>query len=116
MKTEVWTKVYAPFILGGSPHKIVKCVMDLEKPQHLGRGYTGYVIKSPKGRIFIAESSSGAFVGGDIEEVRKEILNGDEMTMREQIRDSHITRRDNAEIMSEERFWELVDWRKSVDG
>ena len=72
----VFTKVRVGSIwsLGGTPQtKLIATQLEVEGPYDLGKGYSGFIAKSPKGETFVVDRSTGGFVGGSLEAVRKDV-------------------------------------------
>lgn len=107
MKKLVWTEGYRPFILGGDCNAPVGIYIEVGEKIPVGRGYFVYVVVNPKtGRTHCAESRSGAFVGDSVEMVRKDIMEGDEAAMKEQVKTA-IARRAKVNSMKEDEFWQM---------
>ena len=102
----VWTEAYRPFILGGDVHApIATEIEDIGEPFDLGGGYFGHLFQNPNtGDLFVAESTSGAFVGPCPQQVKQDIAEGDPGFMATQVADG-IERRKKAAILPEEEFW-----------
>lgn len=103
---KVWTLKHNPFALGMS-YKPVGCYVEANGPFDLGEGYKGYLVVSPKGKTFVAEALSGAFVGPSIEAVRKDIETGDLELMKRQVEDA-IQQSKAVETIPAEEFWSLL--------
>jgi hypothetical protein len=62
MKAEVFTYITTPFAFG-SKGFYAKATIEAEALVDLGKGFEGYVFKTPDGVYRVAEAKSGAFVG-----------------------------------------------------
>jgi len=103
----VYTMKYEPFIMGGSVWQPVAAIVDYEGEYDLGKGYKGYLIVSPDGKTFVAESESGAFVGPSIQEVRNDIAKCKDLEfMKKQVKNGKTQSKQAREISAEE-FWKL---------
>ena len=103
----VYTIGYFPFTMGGSVERPIKCDMEGWGPYPLGGEYQGYIVVGPNGKQFVAESETGAFVGGTLAEVRADIKAGDPEIMKEQIEKAREQAR-TAEIVQPDQFWKLL--------
>jgi hypothetical protein len=105
-KITIWSIGYFPFTMGGKVHRPIKTEIEINDNQifDLGKGKKGYLIISPKGKTYVAESETGAFVGSTIEDVRKDILEGDKKVMNKQIKEAKEQVR-MAEKFEPEEFW-----------
>lgn len=107
MKRLIWTKGYRPWIMGGDVHGDVGAEIDCLMVD-LGKGFTGLLCLTPKGTTVIAEASSGAIVGRDLESVRHDIEIGEQNIMEKQVADA-LQRLKRVEPMSEEDFWAMYE-------
>lgn len=85
----IWTIGYFPWILGGDVKPNVMADVEVDGPHDLGKGYIGYRAASPSGKTYIAESETGAIIGGSLSMVRADIADADEEVMRKQIANAH---------------------------
>lgn len=107
MKIKVFTLAYQPFRLGGDLHTPISCEVEVTGPYKLGLGYEGYLVTAPNGSTFVAESTTGAFVGPTIREVRQDIEAGDPKLMKAQVKSAKgLAAR--AEPTSANRFWSML--------
>jgi hypothetical protein len=107
-KVRVYTLRYEPFIMGGSVWQPVAANVEWEGEYDLGKGYRGYLIISPNGKTFVAESQSGAFVGPSIQQVREDIAESEDIDfMKKQVEDAKIQSKQATEIPADE-FWRLL--------
>lgn len=105
---EVCTYGYFPFTMGGEVWRPIKCDVPITGgPFDLGSGYEGYLITSPNGTTFVAESITGMFVGSTIEEVRNDISCADYKVMKIQIEDAKKDFAKSTAIPVEE-FWRML--------
>jgi len=82
---KVFTIAYTPFVMGGSVWQPVCCEVKVDGPYDIGDGFQGFIVTAPNGKTFIAEATSGAFVGPDLKSVRKDIKIGDKALMSKQV-------------------------------
>ena len=101
---KVFTMEYVPFVMGGNVWQPMCCEVEADGPHDLGDGYKGYVITAPNGKTFIAEETSGAFVGPDLKAVREDIETGDKSIMADQVADAVIQMK-KAKERSQDHFW-----------
>lgn len=106
----VWTESYRPFVMGGKTH--VPIGTELTKKQlgrkcKLGKGFFGYVVSSPvTGNTHVIESTTGAFVGTNLAEVRAAIAECTDIEiMKVQIAEG-LERKLKVELMKPKEFWE----------
>jgi len=107
MKQKVWMPNYRPFILGGDCRAPIVVEIDVAGEYDLGLGYSGWLIISPNGKTFVAESETGAIVGNTITEVRQDIATADPEIIRKQIENAKITV-SKAYIGTIEEFWKIL--------
>jgi hypothetical protein len=112
----VWTEGYSPFILGGECHHPVGVEVEPGEKHDIGGGYYGYVITNPiNGDTFVAESTTGAFVGPDLPAVRDDIQScidqGCPEVMEQQVADA-AERRKKVRVEKSDRFWARFKKRK----
>ena len=108
-KVRVYTLRYEPFILGGSVWQPVSANVEWHGEYDLGKGFRGYLIVSPNGKTFVAESESGAFVGPSIQQVREDIAESENLDlMKKQVEDAKKQSKQAKEIPAEE-FWKLLE-------
>ncbi len=75
-----------PFVLGGRHNwHPVGTRVPTTGPFPMGRGYQGLLVTAPNGKTFVAEASSGAFVGSDLIGVATDIHVGDPAVMKRQV-------------------------------
>ena len=84
----IWTRGYRPFVMGGSVHYDLGCKTTCEGPFDVGRGYSAWMATAPNGNKFVAEATTGAIVGGSLEQVREDIKTGDPELMKKQMADA----------------------------
>lgn len=106
-KVKVFTRDYRPFILGGDVHQPMAAEIAASGPYALGKGFSGYLIKSPKGKTFIAEATTGALVGPTLEEVRADIKAGKKSVMTKQVEQARELAA-RARTVSANEFWERL--------
>lgn len=107
-----WTYFYRPFTMGGKVHRAEGFRFD---PNHytkhnIGEGYFAYVLTSPKGKTIVVESTSGAIVGHNLEEVEADIcaaaLLNQQDVMHKQV---EAARTEVVIAISEEEFWRVYE-------
>ncbi|HBI38192.1 MAG TPA: hypothetical protein DDY71_11155 [Spirochaetia bacterium] len=108
---KIWKMGYFPFTMGGNLYRPIATEFPDEKlgiSYDLGLGFEGYLIVDSKNRTFVVEKISGAIVGSTIEEVRKDIVDANDLVeMQDQVIESTKIR-DNAELMSFDDFWKGI--------
>ncbi len=104
---KVWTWGYFPFTIGGRCNREIATMVQARGPYDLGLGYKGYIAKSPNGRTYIAEATTGAFIGSTLVEVRDDIATGDREIMKRQVADSAKSVA-NAQVLKSDDFWKLL--------
>ncbi len=105
-KIKVWTLGYSPFIMGGNVNAPIMAEVEALGPFDLGKGYSGYLVTSPTGKTFVAESETGAFVGPDIESVRADVRDADPKVMWEQVEEAKKLLVD-VRYLSPKEFWSM---------
>jgi hypothetical protein len=103
----VWTLMRdGPFVLGGNrtyrPHGCY--ATPTSGPHDLGCEFEGYVITAPDGVTYIAEASSGAFVGPNLDTVRADITEGGIDLMLQQVNKARRDREIAVDLTPED-FW-----------
>ena len=102
---DVWTAAYTPFIMGGDVNAPILTTVPAAGPFDLGRGFKGYLVTAPSGKTFVAEATTGAFVGPTIESVKKDIAKcTDIMLMKMQVSEAAELKK-KARRVAPERFW-----------
>lgn len=104
----IMTRAYRPFVMGGSVRYNVKTTVEGDGPHDIGRGYQGYVIKTPKGGTRVAEATTGALIAPSLKEVREDIKQGDPVIMEKQIKEAAQAAK-NANMLTPEEFWVLYE-------
>jgi len=104
MKLTIWTACYSPWIMGGDVNAPIATEVEVGKPISLGKGIKAYVIDAPNGDTYIAEASTGAFVGDDLGQVRKDVEEAEPAVMKLQIAQAKEQFK-NARHLTEEDFW-----------
>ena len=104
----IWTEGYWPWIMGGDVNAPLGMEVDGGEPISLGDGIQVHEIKLPDGRTAIAEASTGAIVGVNLQTVRDDVAKADPAFMRQQIsaakqRAQKVQRLEVAEFL---RIWE----------
>ena len=108
MKLTVWTRAYRPFLMGGNVHAPISTELEVDEPVDLGNGVQGHLLTSPGGTTIVAEASTGAFVGPDIETVKKNIADAEPEVLEQQLEAARELFK-TADPVTEEEFWRLYD-------
>lgn len=108
MKADVWITNYRPFILGGDVHASIVCGVEVLGPFDLGKGYQGWLLATPGGKTFVAETETGAIVGGSLDGVRADVAAADEAVMKRQIENAKKMRQ-RAYRGNQEEFWKRLE-------
>jgi len=103
----VWHRTYQPFIMGGNVHSTISALLECVGPYDLGKGFTGWLTTAPNGRTFVSENRSHGTVGETIEQVRKDVAEGDAEVMRVQIIE-HSQEGKDIKPSTPEQFWEAL--------
>ena len=103
---KAWTYVYSPFRMGGDTWHPTGFEFESNERIELGKGFYGYVLKSPNGKTIVVEEKSGAIVGDSLERVKADIENGDIEIMKQQVKQACDV---NVKIIDEEDFWKIYD-------
>ena len=111
----VFTLGYRPFIMGGSCWYPMGLETKVGKKHKLGKGYNGYLITAPNGKTFVAEATTGAFVGPSIEAVKKDIKEGDKKVMIQQVEDAKKMV-PKIEVIESEEFWKRLKCLVGTEG
>jgi hypothetical protein len=108
---KVFTLGYFPFTMGGNVWQPICCEVEADGPHDIGKGYKGYVITAPNGKTFIAEATTGAFVGPDLKTVKEDITLGEESVMVEQVAKA-MEQSKQAKEMTPDKFWGMLKYKK----
>lgn len=81
----IWTEGYRPWIMGGDVHAPLGVEMDGGEPIAVGHDIMVHEIKFSDGRTAIAEATTGAIVGDDLQTVRDDVSAADPAVMRQQV-------------------------------
>lgn len=104
MKLKIWTEAYSPFIMGGDVNAPIATEVEVGEPVVLAEGISVYLITSPTGSTYVAEATTGAFVGTSMEQVRADVEDADPAVMKQQL-EAASERVKKAEMLEPERFW-----------
>jgi len=110
MKLKVWTRAYRPFIMGGDINAPIATKVKVGDPVCLGHNIKIYVVTSPTGHIHIAESTTGGFVGIDLEQVKSDIAAADPEVIKSQLVEAAQEVK-KAQMMEPKKFWALFQPR-----
>lgn len=102
----VWTEAYSPFIMGGDVNAPIATELEGGEPVHLDHGVVVYLITSPCGKVFVAEGTTGAFVGTGLEQVKRDVANSDPDVICKQLTSAR-ERVKKATILDNEQFWRM---------
>jgi len=106
MKIRIWKRSYKPFQIGGELRKNIATTVEAELSDliDLGMGFKGLVLKN-NGQEYVFERESGGLVGDSVDQVRKDILDCNDISlMCMQIMKAQ-KEGENAIEMSLEDFW-----------
>lgn len=81
----IWTEGYRPFIMGGDVNAPLGVEVEAGEPIDVGHGVHVHEIKFADGRTAIAEATTGAIVGTDLQTVRDDVTQADPEIVRRQI-------------------------------
>jgi hypothetical protein len=107
----VWTRatVGSRWSLGGTPKvKLIATELEVEGPYSLGKGYSGFIAKSPKGETYVVERTTGGFVGGSLAEVKKDVKVAKSEMLAKQMADE-MENAAKAILMKPETFWSYLE-------
>ena len=108
MTVRVWTLEYVPFIMGGAVHQPVATEVEPQGEYDLGKGFKGYLIVAPNGKTFVAEKTTGAFVGPTVEAVRKDIADCKDIELMEKQVVEAREKVKFSRIIPTKEFWKLL--------
>jgi hypothetical protein len=106
MKVTIWIPAYRPFILGGDVNAPVSAEVDGSSID-LGRGFKGYLVKTPAGGTVVAEAKSGGIVGQSLDQVLIDVREANLSVMRKQVREAVETSK-RATKLPPDQFWKHV--------
>jgi hypothetical protein len=108
MKLLIWTEAYRPFLMGGDVHAPVATEIEVDQPPiDIGGGVQVYVLAAPNGKTYVAEASTGGFVGTDLEGVKRDLDTADPEVVRKQLEEG-LRRREQATRLAPEEFWGML--------
>ncbi len=108
MSIRVYTLEYVPFGMGGNVWRPVSTDVEHHGEYDLGKGFKGHVIYAPSGRTYVAESRSGAFVGPNIFDIRRDIATCENIKYMEQQVTDAIKQSKQARQIKAKEFWKLL--------
>lgn len=101
----IWRRAYRPFILGGNVNQPIATEAMVVGSVDLGKGFGGFVVEDCNGETAVIEATSGAYVGGRVEDVRGDIEACDDIQMMiKQISDG-VEQAKEAVMVSPKEFW-----------
>ncbi len=101
----VWTEAYSPWIMGGDVHAPLGAMLEVGNKFDLGQGQHGYLIQSPTGELFVAEATTGAFIGPSLEQVREDVASCDDISVMEKQLEAAKLQREKVRVLEPEDFW-----------
>jgi len=104
---KVFTLGYFPFVMGGDVWQPICIDVEVDGPHDIGNGYQGYVVTAPNGKTFVAEATSGAFVGPDLKTVKEDISLGEKKMMAKQVADA-VEQSKKAKELTPDEFWGML--------
>lgn len=84
----IWTEGYRPFIMGGDVNAPLGVEVEAGEPIDVGHGVHVHEIKFSDGRTAIAEATTGAIVGTELQTVRDDVAAADPDFMRQQVQEA----------------------------
>ena len=108
VEIKIWIPAYRPFIFGGNVNAPIECLVIAFGPFDIGKGLKAHVVIAPSGKTFVAESETGAIVGSSIQDVRKDVSEGDDQVIRDQIEWARQVVKDAVYVTAAE-FWTFVN-------
>lgn len=106
MKLTIWTRAYRPFIMGGDVNGPIATEVEVGEPFDLGHGIQAHLVVSPSGKTYVAEATTGAFVGNDIDQVKADVSSADPEIMKDQL-DAAKRELKKVDHLSNENFWSM---------
>ena len=106
MKLKVWTEAYRPFLMGGDVHAPIATEVEVGEPVELSNGLKVYMVVSPTGNTYVAEESTGAFVGTDMKVVMGDADEADPVVLKKQLEQA-AERVKKATMLDPEKFWSM---------
>lgn len=101
---------YFPFIMGGSVHQPIITEIDPIEEKKIGKGFSAFSFKTPKGTIKIAESITGAIVGDSFKEVIADVKAATKKVMMEQIKEAKKTLAGSCKHFTNEKFFQMYKY------
>lgn len=106
-KIKIWTEAYRPFIMGGDCNAPVCTEVEVGEPFDLNDEIKAYVVVSPNGNTYVAEATTGAIVGNNAQQVKKDVATADPDVMKEQLEGAKL-RFKKAVFIETQEFWRLL--------
>lgn len=80
--------------------------IECKGPYDLGKGQKGYLVVAPNGKTFVAEATTGAFIGKDIKSVQEDVASTTADVCNQQVADAakELKRKDVKTVDADE-FW-----------
>ena len=103
---KIWTEAYRPFMMGGDVNAPICTEVELNGLIDIGHGLQAYLLVDPGGRTHVVESTTGAFIGVTIDQVRADLEAADPEVVKSQMETAAI-RAQEADPLEPEQFWSL---------
>ena len=108
---DIYTECYQPFRMGGDLRQPISCTVEALGPFDIGKGFEAYVVCDPDGKTVVAEAISGGLVGDTIENVRKDVSEGNDAAMARQLDEGKEVMARSRHIEADE-FWAMRNNRR----
>jgi len=105
---KVWTEAYRPFLMGGDVNAPVSTEVEFELDGliDIGHGLQAYLLVGPGERTHVVESTTGAFIGTTIDQVRADLEAADPEVVKSQMENAKV-RAQKADPLEPDQFWRL---------
>lgn len=105
MKKFVYTAFYQPFVMGDDVHQPIGTTVEVSEEFELGKGFHGVIAVAPWGEVFVAEATTGAFVGSGVDQVKADIAECDDIKfMSNQVEEARPLA-EYAQRLTPDQFW-----------
>ena len=105
-QVRVFTAAYRPFLMGGDVAGPVGTDVVPEATHDIGQGLSVYEITAPTGHKHFAETTTGAFVGTDLEVIRSDLAQASPEVVQLQLEHAQ-QQADKIDVLPAEEFWSL---------
>lgn len=110
-KRIVWTMAQRPFVMGGDVNYPITTKVEVIEEKAVGKGFKAFAFKTAKGTLRIAESITGAIVGDNFKDVRKDISAGSKAVISRQIAEGkEILKSTSRKDLSNKKFFEIYKY------